>query len=295
MIATQSAVALNFSIYRTLKTAGAVPLRTLALPSGLSMAHWQNCQGMAHYHQPGHHALSVYLDGGEQTQHVRDGQVLRHGHAGAVCMMPADSESHWRIGAAFSFLHLYFDDITLRDTIARTWDREGRGVVLREAYQEKHDPLALSARLIATADWQEPALRVGLDHLAHWLLIQAARDYSDRLNVLPEVKGRLTPRHAARLHDFIEDHLDQTLTLEQLAAQVALSPYHFARLFRATFGHSPHAYITEQRLLKAHRLLKDTNDKIGVIALECGFGQHSQLSRLFKRHFGYAPSVLRSL
>ncbi len=79
-----------------------------------------------------------------------------------------------------------------------------------------------------------------------------------------------------------------------MAGWVNLSPYHFARLFRATFGCAPYQYVQEQRLIRARNLLRQPGHKITAIALACGFNDSSQFSRAFKARFGVTPSGYRT-
>lgn len=88
--------------------------------------------------------------------------------------------------------------------------------------------------------------------------------------------------------------LDQPLALADMASWVNLSPYHFARLFRASFGCPPYQYVQEQRLVRARDMLRKRSHNITAIALTCGFNDPSQFSRAFKSRFGVTPSGFRA-
>ena len=76
------------------------------LEPGLGVASWRNRYDQTRYHKPGHHTISVYLQGGEQTERL-DGPG-GHGGTGKVCIMPDHHRSEWLVREEFRFFHLYF-------------------------------------------------------------------------------------------------------------------------------------------------------------------------------------------
>ena len=83
--------------------------------------------------------------------------------------------------------------------------------------------------------------------------------------------------------------------LDGLAGAVSLSPYHFARSFRATTGMTPHAFVTEHRLMVARDRLLRGDASVTGIALSVGFSNISHFRRLFRRRYGVAPAGLRAV
>lgn len=92
---------------------------------------------------------------------------------------------------------------------------------------------------------------------------------------------------------FIAEHVEQPLTLEQLANNVSLSPFYFARLFKRETGFSPHEYIVRARVDKAKYLLISTSLPLKEIACRCGFGNECSFSTLFKKMSGCTPRGYR--
>lgn len=78
-------------------------------------------------------------------------------------------------------------------------------------------------------------------------------------------------------------------SLEQIAGLAAISPYHFHRLFRATYGHTPLQHLTECRLQLARTLLLEGRP-VGEVCAEVGYESRATFSRLFRRRFGHPPS-----
>lgn len=92
-----------------------------------------------------------------------------------------------------------------------------------------------------------------------------------------------------RMQDYIAEHLDQEITLAQLARQSLYSPWHSYRLFRACTGLSPAAYIRRMRLSRSARLLKSGGQRVTDMAFEAGFDSVDGYQRAFAREFGCNP------
>ena len=91
---------------------------------------------------------------------------------------------------------------------------------------------------------------------------------------------------------FINDNLQDKLSLAHLADVALFSPFHFHRIFTALLGETPNAYINRIRLERAANMLQTSlNMSITDIALSTGFSSSAAFSRSFKQHFGSAPSV----
>jgi AraC family transcriptional regulator len=95
--------------------------------------------------------------------------------------------------------------------------------------------------------------------------------------------------------DYIEAHLGEELTVEQLAEVAHFSPYHFHRIFSAMTGETLGGFIGRVRLEHAaNRLLAQPRRPVTDIALECGFGSPSSFSRAFREAYGTSPSGWRA-
>lgn len=92
---------------------------------------------------------------------------------------------------------------------------------------------------------------------------------------------------------FINEHLTDPLTLEDLAAQVSLSPFYFSRLFKRETGFSPHGYVITARVNTAKFLLKSSDSSIKDICFSTGFASESSFCTTFKKVTGTTPSEYR--
>lgn len=93
--------------------------------------------------------------------------------------------------------------------------------------------------------------------------------------------------------DWIVDHLDEPLTVEQMAAHAMMSTRTFMRRFRAVTGTTPLRWLLQQRIGHARRLLEDTDASVERVAQSCGFGSAANLRVHFQRALSTAPADYR--
>ena len=103
-----------------------------------------------------------------------------------------------------------------------------------------------------------------------------------------ESSGGLAP-----VLEWAHKHLDQPLTVDELAQKAFMSTRTFARRFREETGTTPHQWLTHQRLLNAQRLLETTSDSIDEIAQAVGFGTAATLRQHFARIRSTTPAAYR--
>lgn len=107
------------------------------------------------------------------------------------------------------------------------------------------------------------------------------------------VPGSLAGWQVKRTAAYIEAHLCARISLATLAAMVRLSPCHFARAFKQSFGMPPHRYHMSRRIERAKALLAQQALPIAWVATELGFGGAGPFSTAFRRFVGRTPSAYR--
>ncbi|WP_085630062.1 MULTISPECIES: AraC family transcriptional regulator [unclassified Pseudomonas] len=100
-------------------------------------------------------------------------------------------------------------------------------------------------------------------------------------------------RAVVRAKELLHAQLAAPPSLEELAAAVNLSPFHFARVFRRATGMPPHTWLMQQRIARARGLLQGGCLPVEVAA-QLGFADQSHLSRQFKQVYGVGPAAYRS-
>lgn len=98
-----------------------------------------------------------------------------------------------------------------------------------------------------------------------------------------------------RVVEYINEHLYDTPGIKELSDIAGISGFHFHRIFKAIIGENTGEYINRLRLENIAQRLRLTKESLEEIALRTGYGTKHALSKAFKKHFGIAPSVYRSL
>jgi AraC family transcriptional regulator len=106
-------------------------------------------------------------------------------------------------------------------------------------------------------------------------------------------RGGLSGWQQRQVADFIEAHLANDVRLAEMAELVDLSPFHFARAFKQSFGAPPHRYHVGRRIERAKTLLAQPDRTITEVALAVGFAETSSFSAAFRKVTGSAPSDYR--
>ena len=91
----------------------------------------------------------------------------------------------------------------------------------------------------------------------------------------------------------IADCYRSPIRLEDAAATIYLSPWHFQREFQRAFGESPHAFVTRLRISLAKELLATTSLSVMEVCLEIGFQSLGSFTSLFTREVGISPARYR--
>jgi AraC family transcriptional regulator len=100
----------------------------------------------------------------------------------------------------------------------------------------------------------------------------------------------LSEQDLARVRQRVDADLAGDLRLADLAAAVALSPYHFSRLFTATTGRTPHQFVLHRRIERAKELLRRPGVTVRQVARRTGFADAGHLARHFRRQVGTTPA-----
>jgi AraC family transcriptional regulator len=111
--------------------------------------------------------------------------------------------------------------------------------------------------------------------------------------VRPVERIALSPWQERRAKELMSSHMDQGLSIAQIASECSLSRSHFSRAFKKNTGVSPRDWFLRMRLDKAKGLLTDSCLTISQISLDCGFADQSHFTRVFTRMLGVTPFTWR--
>jgi AraC family transcriptional regulator len=93
--------------------------------------------------------------------------------------------------------------------------------------------------------------------------------------------------------DYMRERLADDITVEELAAMVNVSRFHFIRVFSRTTGHTPYRYLRRLRMLAGAELLRTTAYPVSRVAQMCGYRSAGQFAAAFREEYGVSPSGFR--
>lgn len=162
-------------------------------------------------------------------------------------------------------------------------------------HSPKPDPLIYQIGLALKAELErdEAGSRLYAEAMANALIVHLLKHYAVHTPVVQNHSDGLSRSKLKQVIDYIHNHLDQDLSLNELAAMVQMSPTYFARLFKQSTGFPPHQYVVHHRIELAKRLLFQPELSIAEIAYQVGFANQGHLNRHFKKLTGTTPGSLR--
>lgn len=116
---------------------------------------------------------------------------------------------------------------------------------------------------------------------------------SNTVVIADRTRRGLAPWQLKRVTAFVGERIAQDIAVEELAALVNLSRFHFCKAFKRATGSTPQQWLTSQRMLRARELLADTDASISLVALSVGYRTPSAFSAVFRREVGRTPSEYR--
>jgi AraC family transcriptional regulator len=150
----------------------------------------------------------------------------------------------------------------------------------------------LLATAIATFDSDRDSANACMQRAAELLRVSRNRR-EHRRNECLALRGGLAPWRAKRVVAYIEANIASNLRTADLAGVVGLSTSHFFRAFKESFGETPLAYITKQRMLRAQLIMLNSRQPLSQIAIDCGMFDQAHLTRVFRKTVGVSPGAWR--
>jgi len=106
------------------------------------------------------------------------------------------------------------------------------------------------------------------------------------------VRGGLAAWQRSRVAEYIEEHATENVLLSSLAEVAQLSPFHFSRAFKQSFGVPPLRYLASRRIERAKDMLAG-DGTVTQVGLAVGFAETSSFTTAFRKHTGVTPTVYR--
>jgi AraC family transcriptional regulator len=151
----------------------------------------------------------------------------------------------------------------------------------------------LGRSMLSALDRPEQANRIFVDHVTIAIAAHVARAYGGWTAAPRPLRGGLAGWQQRRACALLDEHLDGSLPLRDLAAECGLSTGHFARAFRQSLGMPPHAWLLKRRVEVAQALMRDRRRSLSEIAVMAGFADQSHFARVFSKSVGVSPRAWR--
>ena len=156
-----------------------------------------------------------------------------------------------------------------------------------------HDLWETAFKLKAQAVNPEPGQKQYVEALSVVLMHELLRLNSGAGLAKRPIRGGLAGWQEKKVAQYIEAHLSEDISLATLADVARLSPYHFVRAFKQSFGLPPHRYVSSMRIQQAKSLLADPAISVTQIGLNLGFSETSSFTTTFRKHTGLTPTAYR--
>ncbi len=227
---------------------------------------------------------SYWLDGG--WKHINYAK-------GEIAILPATQPfPRTQIDREVPLLELFLDPATLTRAACESVNPDKVELVPQ---WQIHDPLIqhLGLALKAELETGDTDSRLYAESMATALSAHLLRRYCSHPEKIKDYTGGLPNYKLRQAVSYINEHLDQNLTLAEIADAVRMSPNYFASLFKQSTGLTPHQYVMKCRIEKAKQLLRHQELALVEICQEVGFTSQSHFTRVFRQHTKTTPKAYR--
>lgn len=223
------------------------------------------------------------------------GKIEGRPTVGSLVLLPHGIPTTKTFSALYESLNvsINFRDLQKRFAIAGIKAPDDFGVLHSKLWRD--DPIErLVLELWKVGNDMSPAGLLYSDSLYSALLARLMMLAEHPIAELP-VRATLTAELVLVVEQYMRDHLEEKILLEDLAEAVGYSRFHFSRLFKAAAGETASHFLMRLRVEKAARLICGVGLDLSLtqVAAVCGFSDQSHLTRQFRRRMGMTPAVYR--
>jgi AraC family transcriptional regulator len=280
---------------------GASPKASGHAPMGLSAALWdighKDRSEVARPGYPDTNVISIWTRGATHSDLYIDGvrrfsqmrgtgsfQMARAGESLRAMMTKASGEC----------LDIYLPTAVVDLCLAKECEKASASFEFLPLKVER-DPEITRIAAAVSREITAPGIasQMALDAATLSLTVTLIRRWSNQKDQIRQPRTALAPWQVRRALERLEACLTEDISLDDLAREVGLSPFHFARSFKAAVGAPPHRHQIALRLERARKLLETTDLSVRDIAERTGYSDPSYFARGFGKMFGIAPLQYR--
>jgi AraC family transcriptional regulator len=215
---------------------------------------------------------------------------------GSVSLMPAGTPVEWRWRGHKDSFHIHLEPGLVARVAAEAFGLDPARLTL-PPLDALDLPHLRAAMLSVDAELTAGGLGgpLAAESLANLLAVHLLRHVLAPRQPVRRRYGTLPRARLRAVVEYVEEHLDASPTLEEMAALARLSPNYFASQFRRATGLPPHQYVILRRVERAKQVLQTKGDfSLAEVAAQAGFADQSQLSHHFKRVLGVTPGQFQT-
>ena len=267
--------------------------RHLNLP-GINCDYYLHEPYEAPTHITDHHVVCLILDEIQPERRLDDKYQQERANFGSVAIMPANVE-HWAAWKTLAKFAIFSIQPEILGQIAPATVDSDRIELIPSFAKTQPDLLltSIGQAIEQHLKTNSESCKFYIEHLMNAVSAHLLYNYC---NLTPpsntDTKG-LLPYKLKQVIEYINDNLDESISLSDIAQSVDISQFYFCRLFRESTGISPYKYVLKQRIKKAQNLIKNSSLCLVDIAYESGFSSQSQMTHHFRKEVGVTPKVYR--
>ncbi|PJZ53897.1 hypothetical protein CH380_07795 [Leptospira adleri] len=217
-----------------------------------------------------------------------------HTEAGQIWMNPPYVPFTHSVREECHFTILAIEEDRLLDATRVLSEREKQSLVFLNTYNVEDSVLKHFIELFvlemrAKGRNQSSYLESLLTSFAEYFL----KNYSNYLDSPDQEISKLSDENIETIKKMILEEISEKIMIEDMAAEIGMSKFHFLREFKKTTGETPYQYVLKLRISEAERLLSVPDYKISKIAYELGFNDQSHFTNAFRKAKGVSPQSYR--
>lgn len=208
----------------------------------------------------------------------------------SLTVVPAGQPTYWKNETAGGrMIHLHLSPSTVAEWCGNAGGKDELRPVLGKPDLDLRRCFETLGREMLVPAVGSPTM---IEALALEIAVRVRRKYA--VNLPTELaKGGLAPWQLRQATEFLQDHLGDDVSIEELARITDLSRYHFMRAFKQSTGKTLVQTLIDLRVEKAREMLENTNLPVSEIAAQVGYDAPQAFARVFRRETGIAPSQYR--
>lgn len=213
---------------------------------------------------------------------------------GPTQFVPARTPVAWERRSPFLFTKVTLSAERVDALTVDLFDRDPAANPLTPRRIDDDPVLRLRAQaLVAHAFSTDPSNQLVVDEVVEQLGVHLIATYGG-VALRGRGEQQLSPGQLRRVLVYVEEHLHQSIALDDLAALAFVSKYHFIRRFKLTMGMTPYRFVVQRRIERAKELMISGRHDLIEVAQLLGFSDQSHFTRVFKAEVGVTPKAFQN-